>query len=150
MRGCAPALTVHIKFFHRPGLPRAVVCISKSKIAQAEYKAKARFQALLRRSRFSRQSLRDRLQLDCDCKSTTQFLAWKAIISYRPTNRPKLLEFVRQTVQLPALSPHESTQKQSDKVLSAQRLTRFWGIRKRPVRVLALHFGYRIIDGGAS
>ncbi len=21
MRGCAPALTVHIKFFHRPGLP---------------------------------------------------------------------------------------------------------------------------------
>lgn len=62
MRGCAPALTVHIKFFHRPGLPRAVVCISKSKIAQAEYKAKARFQALLRRSRFSRRSLREHRQ----------------------------------------------------------------------------------------
>ena len=84
------------------------------------------------------------------CKSTTQIPAWKAIISYRPTNRPTLLEFVRQTVQLPALSPHKSTQKQSDKVLSAQRLTRLGGIRKRPVRVLALHFGYRIIDSGAS
>ena len=38
MRGCAPALTVHIKFFHRPGL------------------------ALLRRSRFSRRSLREHRQ----------------------------------------------------------------------------------------
>ena len=36
------------------------VCVSMSKIAQAEYKAKARFQALLRRSRFSRRSLNDR------------------------------------------------------------------------------------------
>lgn len=31
MRGCAPALTVHIKFFHRPGLPRAAWCVSMSK-----------------------------------------------------------------------------------------------------------------------
>ena len=34
---------------------RVFVCFSKSKIVQAEYKAKARFLALLRRRRFSRQ-----------------------------------------------------------------------------------------------
>ena len=33
-------------------------CFSKSKIAQAEYKAKTRFQALLRRSRFSSEAQR--------------------------------------------------------------------------------------------
>lgn len=32
---------------------RYIVCISMSKIAQAEHKAKTCFQALLRRSRFS-------------------------------------------------------------------------------------------------
>ena len=62
MRGCAPALTVHIKFFHRPGLPRAAWCVSMSKIAQAEYKAKARFLAVLRRRGFSWQR-KDRLAL---------------------------------------------------------------------------------------
>ena len=35
-------------------------CSNMSKIAQAERKAKARFQALLRRRRFSRRSLKDR------------------------------------------------------------------------------------------
>ena len=68
MRGCALALMIScwgqtpVSNFISPGPPRAVVCISKSKIAQAEYKAKARFQALLRRSRFSRRSLREHRQ----------------------------------------------------------------------------------------
>ena len=41
-------------------MKRRIGCISKSKTAQAECKAKARFLALLRRRRFSRRSLRDR------------------------------------------------------------------------------------------
>ena len=39
----------------RGGLKKGIFCFNKSKIAQAEYKAKARFLALLRRRRFSRQ-----------------------------------------------------------------------------------------------
>lgn len=39
-----------------------------SKIAQAEYKAKARFQALLRRRRCSRRRLKDRLFLNRTAK----------------------------------------------------------------------------------
>ena len=43
---------------------RRFLCITMSKIAQAEYKAKARFLALLRRRRFSRQR-KDRSILVC-------------------------------------------------------------------------------------
>ena len=39
-------------FFYSSGPSRRVLCLSMSKIVQAEYKAKARFLALLRRRRF--------------------------------------------------------------------------------------------------
>ena len=52
---------------------RVFVCFSKSKIVQAEYKAKARFLALLRRRRFSRQRKEHRRQFFNfrQCKGTT-------------------------------------------------------------------------------
>ena len=49
-------------FFSSPGPSRAVCCFTMSKSAQAERKTKARFQALLRRSRFSRRSLNRRFR----------------------------------------------------------------------------------------
>ena len=62
------------------------------------------------------------------CKGRKDFRAYEGFIFYRPTNRPTFSEIVRQTVQLSALSSHKSTQKLFYKVLSSQRLTRFWGI----------------------
>jgi len=49
-------------------------CTNKSKIARAERKVKVHFQTLLRRSRFSKQSFKEHLQIlkhfqVCKCKS---------------------------------------------------------------------------------
>ena len=59
-------------YFSSPGPSRAVCCVSMSKSAQAERKTKARFQALLRRSRFSRRSLRERLWMNHTAKLRTK------------------------------------------------------------------------------
>ena len=83
------------------------------------------------------------------CKVRNKKSPHEGLIFYRPTNRPTFSEIVRQTVRLPALSPQKSTQKSFYYVLSSQRLTCFWSISKRPIRVLTLHFGYRVIDSGA-
>ena len=121
-------------YFSSPGPSRAVCCFTMSKSAQAERKTKARFQALLRRSRFSRRSLRERLSLAVSvrwhCKVRNKKPTLKGFIFYRPANRPTFLEIVRQTVvrqtvQHSTLGPHKSTQKLLDKVLSAQSLARF-------------------------
>ena len=83
------------------------------------------------------------------CKVRNKKSPHEGLIFYRPTNRPTFSEIVRQTVRLPALSPQKSAQKSFYYVLSSQRLTCFWSISKRPIRVLTLHFGYRVIDSGA-
>ena len=57
-----PAYMTPAYSFISPGPPRAVVCLNMSKNAQAECKTKARFQVLLRRSRFSRRSLKEHRQ----------------------------------------------------------------------------------------
>ena len=63
-----------------------------SKIEQAEYKMKACFQALLRRRRFSRQSLKDRAKqhrnltlLGLDCSAKVEF--------YSSTEKNSSVEF---------------------------------------------------------
>ena len=58
----------------RPGLPVRVLCCNMSKIARAERKVKVHFQTLLRRSRFSKRSFKEHLQIlkhfqVCKCKS---------------------------------------------------------------------------------
>jgi hypothetical protein len=52
-------------------------------------------------------------------KGRKEFSPHDDFIFYRPTNRPTLLEFVRQTVRLLALSPHKGTQKSLYQILSA-------------------------------
>ena len=90
-------------YFSSPGPSRAVCCFTMSKSAQAERKTKARFQALLRRSRFSRRSLRERLSLAVSvrwhCKVRNKKPTLKGFIFYRPANRPTFLEIVRQTAR---------------------------------------------------
>jgi hypothetical protein len=54
------------------------------------------------------------------CKVRKEFSPLDGFIFYRPANRPTLSEFVQQTVQLSALSPHKGTQKLLDQVLSSQ------------------------------
>jgi len=53
-------------------------------------------------------------------KVRKEFSPLDGFIFYRPANRPTLSEFVQQTVQLSALSPHKGTQKLLDQVLSSQ------------------------------
>ena len=74
----------------RPGLPVRVLCSNKSKIARAERKVKACFRTLLRRSRFSRQSLKDRASRTQSESLLSNFAEAKPIFEAKPQRAPSI------------------------------------------------------------